>query len=135
MTASLVFTCAGCDSETQTSDPMESQAGHALSDPPEHGFLGVTFASIDELPLVIKGTVPGSGASRIGLEAGDLLLAVAEQEHPSLEEILIVLRDTSPGDTVSVTISHHGQPRDLDVELLSYQEVEQSMSAAQDTDN
>ena len=79
-------------------------------------FLGVTLSDRGD-HVVISGTVPDGPADRGGLRSGDLLQRLGERRVRQSSDVLEVLRDRSPGDTLNVHVDRDGQAIDAAVEL------------------
>jgi len=67
-----------------------------------HGYLGVELAR-EELPR-IKRVFPNSGAFDAGLKEGDIVLTIDEHPVGSAAELVRMLRDYRPGDTLSLKV-------------------------------
>lgn len=61
--------------------------------------------------VVIKEIVSGSPADKAGLSPGDEVLAVDGKQVSEQDDVLAALADTRPGQTVSLTFRHDGEPR------------------------
>ena len=73
-------------------------------------------AHIDgEGSIVVQSVNPGSPAERAGLQAGDSLLRIAEQEVASNQDLQRILAAHRPGDTVSFIVSRRGDELELEL--------------------
>lgn len=110
--------------------PESVEASEADEPTPVHGFLGLTFDSVETTPLTIKEPVPGSPAAELGIKDGDLLIGVSGRLNPTFPDIYSVLVNTSPGDRLSIRLSRAGEVFDVELPLLSFDEVQAAMEAS-----
>ena len=94
----------------------------------EHAFLGVELRDltpqiaaefaipVDEGILVFS-VVPDSGASRSGMEPGDVLTAIDGESLRTIEDFLRVLRNRKPADTIVVELVRGQDVRELEATL------------------
>ena len=61
--------------------------------------------------------VPSSAASKAGLRAGDVILALGGRKVQTVEDLLAALRLHKPGDRVRVTVWRDGKKLEIDVTL------------------
>jgi S1-C subfamily serine protease len=90
---------------------------------PKHGFLGVEFGERTAAPLTIHRVLEGSGAADAGLQPGDVILALDTVENPDLAAMQSALRDTSPGQELSLKIGRGSKERHVRVRLISFADV------------
>jgi serine protease DegQ len=94
----------------------------------EHAFLGVTPADLTpelaqrfgidaEGGVVVLTTSPGTAADAAGLQAGDLIVAADGEALRRVEDLLALLRQRSPGDTLALRILRGGQELALSATL------------------
>jgi serine protease Do len=85
--------------------------------PPEdiRGYLGVELER-EELPR-IHAVHPNTGASAAGLQAGDLVLELDQQQITTGQELVKTLQRYRPGDTVVVRVRRDSQERSYMVRL------------------
>ncbi len=57
---------------------------------------------------LVRAIVTGSAAEQAGLQAGDILTAVNDQQVSSVDELIIAIRDHKVGDTVTLTYYRNG---------------------------
>ena len=101
-----------------------------LSDPPEkQAWLGVTLDDVSpsaalqfDLPpdlegALILGVVPGSPAAEGGLEVGDVVTEVDGEDIATATELVDVLKDRDPGETVELEVYSGGDEDSVEVEL------------------
>lgn len=67
--------------------------------------------------VVVTGVEPGTPAEEIGVEEGDLIIAVDGASTDGSASLIAAIRDQEPGDSVTVTIVRGDETIDLDVEL------------------
>jgi putative serine protease PepD len=63
--------------------------------------------------------LPGGGAARAGLQAGDIILAINGKPVRSVDALVTILAGYKPGDTVTVRFSRNGATRTANVTLTS----------------
>ncbi|TKJ20803.1 trypsin-like peptidase domain-containing protein [Blastococcus sp. CCUG 61487] len=95
----------------------------------EHAFVGVEPAPItpqiaEQLGLpntdgvIVRAVVPDGPAANAGIAPGDVITAVDGEPTASPEDLLAILRDREPGDTVTMSIrGADAQEREVDVTL------------------
>ena len=94
----------------------------------EHAFLGVQpgpltpqiaerFGIDTDEGIIVLSVVEGSGAESAGVEAGDVITAVDDTPIRQVEDLLSVLRERSPGNTVTLAILRGGGDEEIEVEL------------------
>ena len=84
--------------------PMSPELREALKGPSDRG-------------LLINRVVEGSPAQAAGLQAGDIIIAVAGKGVEEIGDIGQALRDRDAGDSVEVKVVRNGSERTLDVKL------------------
>lgn len=96
----------------------------------QRGYLGVNVAEMSD-PLVknkgldnLKGVyvarcLPDCAAERAGIKAGDVILAVNGVAVNSYAEMMEEVSYYNPGDTVTVTVAHNHQQKDVQLVLLN----------------
>lgn len=94
-----------------------------------HGFLGLTFDSIDEVPLVVTDCVPGSGAEAANIRRNDRLLSLNGQNNPSFATLHKIVADTKPGDSVVAVFERNEDQYTTEFELMSYAAIQSAMEA------
>jgi serine protease Do len=66
---------------------------------------------------IVERVQPGSGAARAGVRRGDIIVKLDDTPVESSGDLLGILRDYRPGDTVQLTVFRGGEERTLDVTL------------------
>ncbi|MHA6631913.1 S1C family serine protease [Pseudonocardia sichuanensis] len=95
-----------------------------------HSVLGVNVARLTpeiiqaydlgvESGALVTRVPPGGPAAAAGVQAGDVIVALGDQEVGSIEDLLGALRDTDPGQQTTVAVSRDGQRMDLPVTIGS----------------
>ena len=81
------------------------------------GYFGVEsdISSNGEQGIVITGVRPNSPAAKAGIQVGDVILKLNNQEGISAPEIMQIISNTKPNTQVTVTISRLGRVFDLPV--------------------
>ena len=124
----ILLVAIGCSETTQpVTAPAPSEQQTAVAPQREHGFLGIQFEDVESRPMVISGTVPGSGAADVGIQQGDLLLQIEDVPHPGLPEIFEILNASSPGDELAVVVKRDTTPRRLQIPLVAASEIEEAL--------
>lgn len=83
------------------------------------GFLGVRLGNPDDLSAgaVITEVTAGTAAERVGLETGDVVLAVNDVPIADLLDLAAVVRAYEPGDVIDMTVERDGTTETISVEL------------------
>jgi len=95
---------------------------------PQHAFLGIRYGQLTpELAqqygitadhgLVVLDVQSGSPAEQAGMQPGDVILSVAGQDMNQVEDLIAVLHQHAPGDTVPIVIERNNQQQTLQVQL------------------
>lgn len=74
-------------------------------------FLGVRGSSmgINDVGCVISEVVPGSAAELAGLEAGDLVRRIENIRISAFDDLILIVSQKQPGDTIRVDVDREGQ--------------------------
>lgn len=83
----------------------------------EHGWLGVDCADTSSPGAQLTAILPGSPAAKVGLEAGDVVLAVDAHAVDSAADLQERLYTVSPGAPVQLEVARHGGTRLFTVRL------------------
>jgi serine protease DegQ len=94
----------------------------------EHAFLGVRpspltpqvvdrFGLETKLGVLVASVVSGSAAEQAGLETGDVIVRIDDQEMRQVDDVLSLLREHVPGDRINVAIVRDDEERTIEVEL------------------
>ena len=80
------------------------------------GFIGVNVA---ETPFGVTITTvqDGTPAADVGIKAGDIITKVGDANVATANQLSTVLRGTTPGATVTVTVTRDGKTKTFDVTL------------------
>ena len=83
------------------------------------GFLGVRLENPDDLSAgaVITEVTPGTAAERVGLETGDVVLAVNDVPIADFLDLGAVVRSYEPGDVIDMLVERDGVTETITVEL------------------
>ena len=95
---------------------------------PAHGFFGIILVDPAVKPLVIEGFVSDSPAANTGLQPGDILLRVDRCRDPTNDQLLSVLEQYVPGDSVGIRVARANEELEFRVELVSSVFIERAMS-------
>jgi S1-C subfamily serine protease len=71
----------------------------------------------NEAGVIVLHVDQGSPAAEAGIERGDIILAVGDQEVNSILELMNALGDKSAGDEVTFTVQHCGTSKEFTVQL------------------
>ncbi|MFM8980586.1 MAG: M28 family peptidase [Planctomycetia bacterium] len=109
LTAEVVRTLADRDERLQYTDPPR---------PARRPRLGITPGrEADPRGVPVAGVAPGGPAATAGLQAGDVLLALAGQAVRTLQDLQEVLRKLEPGKAVPLRLLRDGKELAVDVVL------------------
>jgi len=84
---------------------------------PAHPVLGVSITDDPSGGALVRQVQSGSGASKAGIRAGDVITRFDGQRITSGDDLVGAVRAKSPGDSVTVTLTRNGQSQTLDVTL------------------
>src|SRR5687768_6116042 len=87
------------------------------------GFLGVSLQNLDDDlrdsyafrgdGVLVSDVSPGSPAEDLGIEEGDILVRIGDDEVDDVEEATELVRSLAPGTRVSITVFRDGNTRSL----------------------
>jgi serine protease Do len=84
---------------------------------PQRAFIGVQFDFSSSIPK-IQELLPGMGAEKAGLKAGDIIIAANSAEVTNREQVIETLRDFRAGQTINLRIQRAEEAFDADVRLM-----------------
>jgi putative serine protease PepD len=84
---------------------------------PSIGVSATTVSGQDREGALVRELTSGGGAGRAGLEPGDLIVKVDEEEVTSVDELILAIRSHKVGDTVEITYVRDGRTRTAEVQL------------------
>ena len=84
---------------------------------PAIGVSALTVSGEDREGALVRELTTGGAAAQAGLEVGDLIVKVDDNEVTSVDELILAIREKSVGDTVTVTYVRDGQTRTAQVRL------------------
>jgi S1-C subfamily serine protease len=76
------------------------------------------FGLEDARGFLVADLEPGGPAAQAGMEPGDLVTSIGDEETPSVEAFLGALRRREPGETVPVQLLRDGDERTVQVTLV-----------------
>ena len=96
--------------------------------PVQHAFLGIRYGTLTPQlaqqyninanhGLVVLEVQAGTPAAQAGLKPGDVILSFDGHDMNQVEDLIAVLHQHSPGDTVPVVIERNNQQQTLQVTL------------------
>jgi serine protease Do len=95
-------------------EPVPAAEGAEVPSAGNSAVLGITAASVSpdysnyyDIPtgVYVKEVTAGSAAENAGIEAGDIITAIDEVKVSSVDELVSLLAEYKPGDTIKVTLS------------------------------
>jgi S1-C subfamily serine protease len=83
----------------------------------------VSFGSIPDFAytgdgILLSGVVPGSPAEAAGLQAGDILLRLDDQEIANLKQFSELLKNLKPGQTVKASVKRGEETMEVEVTVV-----------------
>jgi len=135
----ITMSICSCDFESQ---PLTGPQG-IVRDPDgirpptdrARGYLGLYFESIDDVPLVIAGCVPDSGAESAGIRPGDLVIRLNGQDRPTFFQIQKMAYDSKPGDKFVGGFERDNQSVSITFPLISFDDVQTAMERKQSSED
>ena len=124
----IMVGCIACGCNEASTEPTGATEQAKTS----HGYLGLMFESIDNQPLVVSGCVPGGGAESAGVQAQDVLVRLDDQDRPSFANLLEIIAEKEPGDTVVAVFERSGVNVSIPFPLMSFDDIQTTMEAQQD---
>lgn len=87
----------------------------------EEAYLGVGLQDRSDggQGVIVTGVELGTPAAEVGLEAGDLIVAVDGAATTGSAALIAAIRDKQPGDSVTVAVVRNAETVELDVALTS----------------
>jgi S1-C subfamily serine protease len=87
------------------------------------GFLGISLRSRDDggSGAVIGEVTAGSPAAKAGVRVNDVVLAVNDQLITGETSLVAIIRDSAPGDRITITVERDGEKMDLVAKLVARQ--------------
>lgn len=84
---------------------------------PPRAYIGIQFDLSTELPK-ISGLLPGLGAERAGLKAGDLILGLNDAVVTNREQVITKVADFREGQTIKLLVQRAQQRFNAEVRLM-----------------
>jgi S1-C subfamily serine protease len=87
----------------------------------EQGFLGISLGSRNDggSGAVIGEVTAGSPAAKAGVRVKDIVLAVNDQLITGETSLVAIIRDSAPGDKITITVERGGKKMDLIATLVA----------------
>lgn len=82
------------------------------------GYLGVTVETVSSGVYVIS-VVPGSPASKAGIQPGDIIVQVNDKQIISAQQLATVIKSYAPGTMVAIVVDRNNSSLTLNVMLGS----------------
>jgi S1-C subfamily serine protease len=90
-----------------------------IDGPREPGYLGVMIRNNpDGKGAKVEGVQPDTPAEKSGLQVGDLILKVEDQEVENLNDLVQKIVDRRPGETVKLTVKREDKEKEIKVKLM-----------------
>ena len=84
---------------------------------PSIGVSATTVGGQDREGALVRELTAGGAAGRSGLEPGDLIVKVDDEDVSSVDELILAIRSNSVGDTITLTYVRDGRTRTAEVVL------------------
>lgn len=91
--------------------------------------LAETFGLKKPAGALVSSVERGSPAEKAGLESGDVILAINEQEITASSELSAAVANVTPGDNVRLKVWRKGAPRDIAVRVGAFGDEKLAASA------
>jgi serine protease Do len=84
--------------------PMQRQAGYV----PQSGgaYLGVTFDPQSSRGALVRSVAPGSPAAKSGIQPGQIIVAINEQQIGHFQELIDYVATLQPGQQIDLVVVH-----------------------------
>ncbi|HVM26243.1 MAG TPA: trypsin-like peptidase domain-containing protein [Mycobacteriales bacterium] len=83
--------------------------------------LTVSGENVDRPGARVQQLTPGGAAAQAGLQPGDLIVQVQDEQISSVDELILAIRQNRVGDTVTVTYVRGGETRTAELTLQDLQ--------------
>jgi len=97
----------------------ESQPASEARPPAE---LGVVAAPSPGPGVLVVGVMPGAPAAQAGLQMGDFILSIDDQEISNPQELIAALREKKAGDQVALVVWRNGEELQREAQLMAQSE-------------
>lgn len=114
-----IFFSVACDPGPRT---LGGPVAIVKGKPPNHGVLGIQFVHDPDRSLEIAEVIPDTPAHIAGLAAGDIITSIDDHKLSDFAELSDHLKKSRPGEIAHLVVRHEGQPRKLDLRLMSMTE-------------
>ena len=84
---------------------------------PNPGYLGIRAEQVDDCGSLVIEVVPDSPASKVDIQADDVIVAVDGMATPSINALRTTVQMHMPGDMITLTLQRKGQQMDVQVTL------------------
>ena len=84
---------------------------------PSIGVSATTISDEEQEGALVRELTPGGGAAESGLQEGDLIVQVDDQQVASVDELILAVRSNTVGETITVTYLRDGERGTVDVTL------------------
>jgi putative serine protease PepD len=87
----------------------------------QQGFLGISLGNRTDggAGAVIGNVTPGSPAARAGVRENDIVLSINEQPVAGDEGLVAIIRDSAPGEKITLVVERDGKQVTLDATLVA----------------
>jgi putative serine protease PepD len=102
------------------SNTVKSIASQLITDgKAEHAFLGIELRDAESGGAMVVSVRPNTPADDAGLQTGDVITAVDDEQIENGDELRAAINAHSPGDSVKIEFRRDGDDRTVTVELAS----------------
>ena len=101
--------------ETPHAVGIVSTVSHRIR--PERAFVGISFDMETTMPMINR-ILPGMGAEKAGLHAGDIITAINKTDVTNREQVIDLVREFREGQTINLGIQRDDESFDVDVKLM-----------------
>jgi S1-C subfamily serine protease len=117
-----ILTAAGASASRATAAPPAAQAGDraAPKDAEGNGYIGVEIkADPDNEGVLVQGVVEDGPAAKGGLKVGDIIVQIGDVKlkDKELPEVVGLVRDSKPGDTITLKVKRDGKDKTVKVKV------------------
>ncbi len=78
------------------------------------------YLNIQNRGVMVKAVETGSPADKAGIQEGDILLSINEQQISSVDDYQLKLNDVSTGQTLGVKINRKGENKTVSIETMRF---------------
>lgn len=108
----------GIDEVKRVVDQLRTEAG---GEPRRQGYLGIALSDRNDggTGAVVAEVESGSPADEAGLRTGDIILQIDDQTITGQNSLIAIIRDSSPGEQVEISVERDGERLTLKATLVA----------------